>query len=136
MTNDPKSIALAYIEACGRKDLETVARLLAPDLEFIGVSQTVHGAEPYLAVLRRLGAVWVRSEVRKVFTEGNDVCVLYDFVTDTPAGAVPCVEWLRIEDGHIRWAKLLFDRVSFQPAKEELERRAVRAAATPTVTHA
>jgi ketosteroid isomerase-like protein len=128
MTSEPKSIALAYIEACGRKDLDTVARLLAPDLEFVGVSSTVRGAEPYLAVLRKLGTVWVRNEVKKVFVDGDDVCVLYDFVTDTPAGAVPCVEWLRIEGGRIRWAKLVFDRVGFQPAKDELERRAVRAA--------
>jgi hypothetical protein len=128
MTSDPKSIALAYVDACGRKDLDTVARLLAPELEFIGVSRTVRGAEPYLAVLRSLGSIWVRSDVKKVFTDGDEACVLYDLVTDTPAGAVPCVEWLRIEGGRIRWAKLLFDRVGFQPAKEELERRAVRAA--------
>lgn len=128
MTADPKSIALAYVDACARKDLDAVARLIAPDLEFVGVSGTVRGAEPYLAILRRLGAVWVRSDVQKVFTDGNDVCVLYDFVTDTPAGAVPCVEWLRVEGGRIRWAKLVFDRVSFQPARDEMERRAVRAA--------
>jgi ketosteroid isomerase-like protein len=128
MTTDPKRIALAYIDACGRKDLDAVAQLLAPDLEFVGVSSTVRGAEPYLAILRQLGPVWVRSDVKKAFAEGNDVCVIYDFVTDTPAGAVPCVEWLRIEDGRIRWARLVFDRVGFQPAKDALEQRAVRAA--------
>ena len=25
--------------------------------------------------------------------------MIYDFVTSTPAGAAPIVEWLRIEDG-------------------------------------
>ncbi len=128
MTRDPKSIALAYIDACGRKDHEAVANLVAPDLEFIGMTQTVRSAETYLTVLRRLAPIWVRSDVKKAFADGNEVCVLYDFVTDTAAGAVRCVEWLRIEDGRVRWAKLLFDRPSFQPALEELERRAVRAA--------
>jgi hypothetical protein len=128
MTTDPRSIALAYVDACGRRDLDTVARLLAPELEFVGVSRTVRGAEPFLDVLRSLGPVWVRSDVKKVFIDGDEACVLYDLVTDTPAGAVPCVEWLRIEGGRIRWAKLLFDRVGFQPAKDELERRALHAA--------
>lgn len=38
MNNDPKTIALAYIDACGRKDLDTVAPLLAKDLKFVRCS--------------------------------------------------------------------------------------------------
>ncbi len=128
MTSDPKSIALGYIDACGQRDHETVARLLAPDLVVYGPARTIHGASEYVAALRRLGAVWVRSEVKKAFADGGDVCVVYDFVSDTPAGAVPCVEWLRIEDGRIRSIHLLYDRVTFQPAADEVARRAVRAA--------
>ncbi len=127
MTNDPKRIALAYIDACGRQDLDALAPLLAPDLEFVGTSTTLRGAEPYLAVIRRLGPIWKGSEVKKVFTDGNDVCVIYDFVTDTPAGAVPCVEWLRVQDGRVRSVNLYFDRVAFKPASDELARRSARA---------
>ncbi len=128
MKSDPKSIALSYIDACGRKDLDTVATLLAPDLEFVGVSRTVRGADAYLGVLRGLAPIWVRSDVKKAFADENDVCVIYDFVTDTAAGAVPCVEWLRIEAGRIRSARLIFDRASFKPASDELAKRAARAA--------
>jgi ketosteroid isomerase-like protein len=124
MTHDPKTVALAYIDACGRKDLDAVAPLLAPDLRFTGPNNSLTGAAPYLAVLRRLGPVWVRSEVKKVFTDGPEVCVIYDFVTNTPAGAVPIVEWLRVEDGRIASVALFFDRVTFQPASEEIVRRA------------
>lgn len=124
MTNDPKEVALAYIEACGRQDFDTVAPLLAPDLKFDGPGGKLTGATPYLAVLRRIGAVWVKSNVRKVFTDGPEVCVIYDFVTDTPAGAVPIVEWLRVEGGRIASVTLFFDRVSFKPASDEITRRA------------
>jgi ketosteroid isomerase-like protein len=123
-TNDPRSIALSYIDACGRKDLDAVAALLAPEMTFVGPGSTLTGASPYLAVLRRLGPVWVRSEVKKVFAEGPDVCVIYDFVTDSPAGAVPIVEWLRIEGGRIASVTLIFDRLTFKPASDELARRA------------
>jgi hypothetical protein len=44
-------------------------------------------------------------------------------VTDTPAGAVPLVEWLRIENGKVASVTLLFDRVAFKPASGELARR-------------
>lgn len=124
MTSDPKSIALAYIDACGRKDLDAVAPLLAPDLKFVSPGNTLSGAAPFLAVLRRIGAVWVRSDVKKVFTDGPEVCVIYDFVTDTPAGVVPIVEWLRIESGRIASVTLFFDRVAFKPASDEIARRA------------
>ena len=124
MTNDPKEIALAYIEACGRKHFDAVAPLLAPDLKFDGPGAKLTGAAPYLAVLRRIGAVWVQSNVRKVFTDGPEVCVIYDFVTDTPAGSVPIVEWLRIEGGRIASVTLFFDRVTFKPASDEIARRA------------
>ena len=126
MSNDPKTVALAYIEGCSQKDLDRVAALLAPDIRFEGPGNTVTGAAPYLAVLRRIGAVWVRSDVKKVFVDGSDVCVIYDFVTDTAAGAVPTVEWLRVDDGRIASVRLFFDRVAFKPASEEVVRRAAK----------
>jgi hypothetical protein len=126
MTNDPKAVALAYIEGCSRKDFDTVADLLAPDVRFEGPGNAVTGAAPYLAVLRRIGTVWVRSDVRKVFVDGADVCVIYDFVTDTAAGAVPTVEWMRVDGGRVASVQLFFDRVSFKPASEEVARRVVK----------
>jgi hypothetical protein len=123
---DTKTIALRYIDACARKDYETLAPLLAPDLRYVGPANKIDGAGPYLATLRRIGAIWLRSDVKKVFTDGDEACVIYDLVTDTPAGAVRIVEWLRVDDaGRIASVTLLFDRVAFQPAGEELARRAV-----------
>ena len=127
MSHDPKSVALAYIDACGRKDLATVEGLLSPDVTFVSPGNDVKGAAPYLAVLRRLGPVWVRSDVKKVFADGNDVCVIYDFVTPTAAGNVPLVEWLRVENGRITSVALFFDRLQFKPASDELARRAAAA---------
>jgi hypothetical protein len=126
MTNTAKQVALEYIEACGRKDYDTVSRLLSPSLTFVGPGNALTGAAQYLAVLRRLGPVWKRSDVKKVFVDGDEVCVIYDFVTDTPAGAVPIVEWLRVEDGRIASVTLFFDRVTFKPAADELAPRAAR----------
>lgn len=126
MPNEAKQVALEYIEACGRKDYDTVGRLLAPSMTFVGPGNALTGAAPYLAVLRRLGLVWVTSDVKKVFVDGDEVCVIYDFVTDTPSGAVPIVEWLRIENGKVASVTLFFDRVTFKPAADELARRAAR----------
>jgi len=126
MTNEAKQVALEYIEACGRKDYDTVSRLLSPSMTFVGPGNALTGAAPYLAVFQRLGPVWSRSDVKKVFVDGDEVVVIYDFVTDTPAGAVPIVEWLRVEDGQIASVILFFDRVTFKPAADKLAHRAAR----------
>jgi hypothetical protein len=123
MTRDPKTIALSYVEACGRKDFDAVAPLLATDVRVRGPARVIEGAAPYLAVLRQLGTIWAGSRVRKTVGDGADVCVVYDFVSDTPAGAVPMVECVSVEDGKIRAIELYYDRVAFEPARGELERR-------------
>jgi ketosteroid isomerase-like protein len=119
----PKNVALAYLDAVSRKDFDTVASLLAPNLAFDGPAMQTRSAEPYLAALHRIGAVLLRNEVKKVFADGAEVCIVYDFVTDTKAGAVPIVEWLRIEEGRIASIVLFFDRLLWQPAAEEVARR-------------
>jgi hypothetical protein len=95
-------------------------------MTFVGPGNALTGVAPYLAVLQRLGPVWMRSDVKKVFVDGDEAVVIYDFVTDTPAGAVPIVEWLRVEDGQIASVILFFDRVTFKPAADKLAHRAAR----------
>ena len=69
---DPKTVALAYIEACGRRDLDAVAQLLAPDVHFTGPNRSIEGATPYLAALRNIGPIWRGSEIKKVFVNGAE----------------------------------------------------------------
>ncbi len=126
MTKEARQVALEYIEACGRKDYDTVNRLLSPSVTFVGPGNTLSGAAQYLAVLRRLGPVWSGSDVKKVFVDGDEVCVIYDFVTNTSAGAVPIVEWLRVKHDQIVSVALFFDRVTFKPAADEIAQHAAR----------
>jgi hypothetical protein len=120
--NDPRSIAQTYIEAMGRRDFATVGRLLAPDVTFEGPSGKLAGPA-VLVAYERLGPILLRNDVRKVFVDGEEVCVIYDFVTDTPGGAVATVERLRIADGRIRSIWLLFDRGPWPAVMAELTRR-------------
>ena len=126
MDNKVKTLALAYLDAVGRKDYATVERLLAPDVRFTGPTRSRSSAEEFIGALKRLGAIHVRNEPTRVFVDGDDVCVIYDFVTDTAAGAVPTVEWLRVDGGRVASVHLFFDRVSFKPASEEVARRVAK----------
>ena len=128
VTTSPKALALAYLEACGRKDFERVAELLRPDVRFDMPGLTLHGVQDYVAALRRLAPIILRYDVRETIVDGNDVCAVYDFVTDTAVGAVPSAEWLTVEAGRIGSVRLIFDKSRWPEVLEELRRRASRAA--------
>ena len=125
-SKNPRAIALAYLDAAGRKDFQAFETLLAPDVTFRGPAATLSGARNVAAAYARFAPILVQNELKKVFVDANDVCLIYDFVTDTPAGAVPTVEWLAIEDGLVRSIWLVTDHVRWPAALEELGRRAAR----------
>lgn len=115
--------ARRYVDSIGRHDFDALADLLDPDLEFAGPFVTLHSAPEYIAAYRRLALVLEGTTLRKTFVDGNELCVIYDFVTDTPAGAITFIEWMTVEGGRIRSIRLNFDRVQFEPARAELFRR-------------
>jgi ketosteroid isomerase-like protein len=131
MSTDRKTLALAYLNAVGKQQYDEVEALLAPEVQFRGPSVTRTSAADYLGALKRLGAIHVRNDVKRVFVDGDDVCVIYDFVTDTPAGALATIEWLRFDGGRIRSIDLYYDRLPWQTVMAVIAERAARPAAQP-----
>jgi SnoaL-like protein len=127
--NDPRALAVAYIEAVGNKEFDRVAELLHPDADFITSGPRIQGIPAYVGALRRLAPILVRNDVHTTVVDGNDVAIVYDFVTDTPAGSVPTVEWLTTEGGRIRTSRLIFHKEHWPAAVAELARRSSMAAA-------
>ena len=66
----------------------------------------------------------LRTDVKRVFVEGDEAFVRYDLVTNTSVGPVSTVELLKIEDGRVRSIWLLFDQPAWSAAVEESKRRA------------
>src|SRR4051794_19343458 len=120
-----ETTARAYIEAVGRRDLTPLQDLLDERLTaaFAGSTST---KEQWVQALDRLLPALVRNDIREVYVAGSRACVVYDFVTDPPAGAVRCVELLTVEDGRITDIELLLDRVQFAPVRQALEERAAQ----------
>src|SRR2546428_7401771 len=96
MKNDPRALAVAYIEAVGQKQFDRVAELLHPNVEFLTSGRSIRGVPAYVDALRRLAPIIVRNDVQTTIVDGSDVAVLYDFVTDTPAGAGATVQGITV----------------------------------------
>jgi hypothetical protein len=68
---------------------------------------------------------------QKISVDGDEVCVIYDFVTDTPVGPVPSVEWIGMRNGKTKSVRLNFHCLEWPAIKEGALRRAKVATATP-----
>jgi hypothetical protein len=69
------------------------------DMTFQGPLDTFNTADQYLEASRRLASIIQRIDLKKMFVDGEDVCVLYDMVTNTPAGTAFIAEGTAIDGG-------------------------------------
>jgi hypothetical protein len=75
-----------YHEALGRRDFDGARRLLKDDLRFEGPFESFERADDYVEAIQKLFGIVESIEVRHASADGDQVAVLYDMVTRTPAG--------------------------------------------------
>jgi predicted ester cyclase/limonene-1,2-epoxide hydrolase len=111
-------IVQQFFGAIGQGDWDGARRLLADDLTFSGPFDTFSRADDYLAAIRGLAEIIETVHVQRLFVDGDDVCVLYDMVTRTPAGTAPIAEWHRVDAGRISAIRAYFDARPFAAVRE------------------
>lgn len=124
MSNETRRIVEEYVEAVSTGDFERVVALVHSEATFGGtvVNETA-GAEAFVQGFRNLRPITVRTEVREMVVADDHAAVLYDFVTDTPAGSVLSSEFLTVDGGRIRSSTLLFDWRRWPEVIAELKSR-------------
>lgn len=123
MNANNKKLVENYVHAFGEKRFGALSGLLHPDLKFKGPRNTLDTATDYITAIVRLGVIIVRNDIKRIFTDGDEACVIYDFVTDTPVGIIPTVEWFTIKEGKITSIHLIFDRHRWDEVLEEIKKR-------------
>jgi hypothetical protein len=109
----PTEIVQGFIQAVGTGDWVAARKYLADDLSFQGPIDTFQRPEPYLESLGKLHDIVERVEVKKMFEDGDDVCLLYDMVTRMPAGTAFIAEWHQVKRGRIAAIRVVFDARPF-----------------------
>jgi ketosteroid isomerase-like protein len=102
-----------YRAALGTGDFATARKFMQDDMSFQGPFDTFTTADQYLEATRRLASIIQRIDLKKVFVDGDDVCVLYDMVTNTPAGTAFIGEWYHVKGGKIAALRAIFDARPF-----------------------
>jgi hypothetical protein len=110
-------------QALGKGDFAAARKLVHDNLSFQGPIDTFHSPEPYFEALKKLHPVIQRIDMKKIFADCNDVCVLYDMVTKTPAGTAFVCEWYKVKSEKIAEIRTVFDARPSPPCSRERLRR-------------
>jgi hypothetical protein len=110
-----KEVVMSFEAAIGKNDWAAARAHLADRIEFEGPFDKFSRPEDYLAALQRLHPIVDRVDVKKMFVDGEDVCLLYDLVTNTPAGTAFVAEWHHVINGKIDRIRVVFDARPFAP---------------------
>jgi ketosteroid isomerase-like protein len=108
-----KTVADRFFKAWTTGDFETARSLLHDDVSFAGPIDTFDNADDYIGSLQGLAQIVKAAEEQKVFVDGNDVCVIYDLVTNTPLPPSPTAEWYHLRNGKISAVRVFFDARPF-----------------------
>ena len=100
-----------YLERFTGGDVDGAAELLADEFAFDGPILQAKDKAEFLAGSAAAAAMARGCTIRHQWTDGDDVCSVYDFEIETPAGAgaIVMAEWSVIRDGKLVSSRLLFD---------------------------
>ena len=109
-----EQVAEDFFDAWTSKDFTRARELLHDDLSFRGPIDNFSDADSYLQSLQGLSQIITGIDKRRVFVDGDDVCVIYDMHTG-PVPDARIAEWYTVRDGKIASASVVFDARPFAP---------------------
>jgi ketosteroid isomerase-like protein len=113
MTDSSADVVARYHDALARRDFAAARSLLKDDLRFAGPFDTFETADDYLQALQRLFGMVTSIDVKHRSASGDQVVVIYEMMTSTPAGTQPVCEWFGIDGDRIAWVRAIFDTGPF-----------------------
>ena len=102
-------VATKFLQGWSTGDFAMTKSLCHDDVTFVGPLGETKGAEEYIRGVRGLAEIVEAAEPQKVVADGDDVCIIYNLITNTPAGTIPTVGWYHVEDGKGASVRAFFD---------------------------
>lgn len=101
-------LAVGWIEAWMRMDIEWLKKRLAPDFVHTSPFGRLEGRDAYLETVEPLARKSVQDlRIRDVIASGKQAAVWFE--NRTPKGVIPSCDWLRVEDGLIKEIQSFYD---------------------------
>jgi len=99
-----REVVERYFDLFSQKRYEESRALLSDqEFSFKGPVDAFDNADDFIAVVKNLGPLAREVRKQKVFVDGPDVCLIYDFEMQPPGeGTIAIAEWFHVEGGKIR----------------------------------
>jgi hypothetical protein len=94
--------------------MSTARSFLADDLDFQGPIDTFTRADEFIATLTGFAQMLTRVDLLQEFYTDDAAALLYDCVTNSPAGTIRTAEFFRLRDGKIATIRLVFDATTLR----------------------
>ena len=113
MVQDAKEVVMCYIRAMGDRDYAAARPYLGDNLRVKGpAGETFRSPDEFLKMMEQQRG---KYDIKKIFADGSDVCLLYDFIT--PKVAAFFCSWYQVSDGKIISIQTIFDPRAFAAAE-------------------
>lgn len=93
-----------FLTALNNEDMAAARALLNADFKFVGVLGSRDGADVYID---DMGRMKMKYTIHKVFEDGDDVCVLCDYIMGDKT--VFGCSWYQLKDGKLSSLRVVFD---------------------------
>ncbi len=105
-----KDIVLAYIKAMEERDYVSVKGYLGSNVTVKGpAGEAFRSQDEFIEMMKKQGG---KYDLKKVFAEGDEVCLLYDYIT--PSATVFFASWYKVKDRKITFIQTVFDPRPFE----------------------
>src|SRR5579864_7413248 len=91
-----KDVVMSYQRALGNQDFKTARSYMSDNFSFHGPLATHDKPEGLLKDLEQLHHIVKGVEMKKIFAEGDDVCLLYDLIAKDPPVTSFTSEWYHV----------------------------------------
>jgi ketosteroid isomerase-like protein len=106
---DAKKIVMSYITALDSGDYQAAQELLGDNVRVKGpAGEAFRTPAEFIEMLRKQNG---KYDLKKIFVDDDEVCVLYDFVT--PKVRTFFCSWYHVKDGRIVSIQTVFDPRAF-----------------------
>lgn len=113
MTQNSNETVMSYLKALGDQDYAAARNYLGNNVRVKGpAGEAFRSPDEFLKMMEQQKG---KYDVKKVFVDGSDVCVLYDFIT--PKVTTFFSSWYQVEDGKISSIQTVFDTRAFASAQ-------------------
>ncbi|PST83579.1 nuclear transport factor 2 family protein [Pedobacter yulinensis] len=99
-----RAVVLALIQAINSEEFERGRSYADDNMTFEGPMARRSGADAYFKDMEQMK---LKYDIRKVFAEGDDVCLFYDLEMD--GKTIFGTGWYRVEGGKVTSLRVVFD---------------------------